>query len=141
MSTNVSAEQAREALRRQHGVRLVAPEEEGAAAGALPAGVYGFTASPILASPLFADRRYRNFEVHRLANAIALVGFVTPDDAARLSRASAESVSVRVFPDAEGDAAVILSIPYDRIAQHRQYAVRNAEAVTLHIASAHALTA
>ena len=143
MSANGSTEPARDALRRDHGVRVVAPAEEGYAAYMLPAGVFGFTSSPALASPLFAVRRYRNFEVHRLATGPAVVGFVTPADAAKLTTAFNDAVAVKLYPDAEGDATTIVSISYDRIVQHRQYSVRNAEAVTLHVvgrsASAHAL--
>ena len=140
MSTNVSTEAARDALRREHGVRLVTSDEEGSAAMDLPAGVYGFTASPILASPLFANRRYRNFEVHRLASGVVLVGFVTAADAAQLSHQAADIVTLKIYADAETDATSIVAISYDQIVQHRQYAVRNADAVSLQVVSAHALT-
>jgi hypothetical protein len=136
-----STEPARESLRREHGVRLVASSEEGASADHLPAGVYGFTGSPLLASPLFAVRHYRNFEVHRLASSPVLIGFVTAADAARLTHAQGDVVTVRVFPDAEGEASTIVSIPYDRVVQHRQYSVRNSEALTLQVNPAGALTA
>jgi hypothetical protein len=139
MSTNVSTESAREALRREHGVRVVSESEEGAAAEDLPAGTYGFTGSPLLASPLFAIQRYRNFEVHRLPNGPALIGFVTPADAAKLTHGAHDTVTVRVYPDAEGDATTIVALSYDRVVQHRQYAVRNADAITLQVAPANAL--
>ena len=141
MSTNVSSEAARERLRREHAVRLVASEEEGSAAEALPAGVYGFTGSPVLASPLFAVRRFRNFEVHRLATGASLIGFVTSAEAADLEHPPGDAVSLRVHPDADGDATVIISIPYDRVVQHRQYAIRNADAISLQVITAHALSA
>jgi hypothetical protein len=140
MSVNVSSEPAREALRREHGVRLVNDREEGAAAEDLPAGTYGFTASPLLASPLFAVRRYRNFEVHRLPAGPALIGFVTTADAARLTHAGNDTVTVRVYPDNDDEATTIVALSYDQVVQHRQYAVRNAEAITVQVAPAHALT-
>jgi hypothetical protein len=142
MSTDVSSEQARATLRREHGVRLVSAAEEGMAADEIPAGVYGFTSSPALASPLFAARRYRNFEVHRLPAAAAVVGFVSPADAAKLTGRAEDVATIRLHPDAEGEASVIVCIPYDRIVQHRQYSIRNADAITLQVASAatHALT-
>ena len=140
MSTTVSSEPAREALRREHGVRLVGPGEEGAAAEDLPAGTYGFTGSPLLASPLFAMRRYRNFEVHRLAARPAVVGYVSSADAAKLTQAQDAPVTIRLFPDVEDDATTIVSIPYDRVVQHRQYAIRNADALTLQVLPAHAVT-
>jgi hypothetical protein len=133
MSTNVSSEAAREALRRKHGVRLVSAVEEGSAVATLPAGVYGFTASPVLASPLFANRRYRNFEVHALATGACLIGFVSPAEAAQLTQPVSDLIALKVFPDAEGEATAIVSLPYDRIAQHRQYAIRNAEAIVLQV--------
>src|SRR4029450_2876310 len=82
MNSIPSSEPARETLRREHAVRLVAPSEEGCAAAEVPGGVYGFTSSPALASPLFAKRQYRNFEVHHLPNGtVSLVGFVSRRDA------------------------------------------------------------
>jgi hypothetical protein len=132
---NSSSETARAALRREHSVRIVMPNEEGVAAEHLPDGVYGFTSSPALASPLFGVRRYRNFEIHRLPNGVAaVVGFVTPADAAELTRASSTApVAITVYPDVEGDATAIVSLPYDRIVQHRQYSIRNAAAITLQV--------
>jgi hypothetical protein len=139
MPLNSPTESAREALRREHDVRLVTPEEEGAAAEHLPAGVYGFTSSPALASPLFALRKFRNFEVHRLTSGVCVIGFVTPADAAALAHAQNDTVAVQLYPDAEGNAEVIVSVSYDRVVQHRQYAVRNAAAINLHIRPAHAI--
>lgn len=138
MSSHVSSESARDALRREHNVRLVDASQEGAAAEQLPIGTYGFTGSPLLASPLFAVRRYRNFEVHALAAGPAVIGFVTPADAAKLIHDDEAVVTVRLYPDLEGDASSIVSIPYDRVVQHRQYAIRNADALTLQLHSAHA---
>ena len=141
MSTDVSTETARGSLRQDHRVRLVTNQEEGSAAEALPEGVYGFTGSPVLASPLFAVRRYRNFEVHRLAGSVHLIGFVTAAEARELSQPTSDTVTVKVYSDAEQGATTIVSIPYDRIAQHRQYAVRNAEAISLQVITAGALSA
>ena len=140
MSTNVSGEAARETLRGEHDVRLVTAAEEGSAAEVLPPGVYGFTGSPVLASPLFAVRRYRNFEVHRLATGVCLIGFVASAAAAELDHPTTDIVTVRIFADKEGDATAIVSIPYDRIVQHRQYAIRNAEAISLQVVTAHAVS-
>jgi hypothetical protein len=132
-----SPESAREALRRKHNVELVSASQEGFAAETLPDGVYGFTSSPALASPLFSVRHYRNFEVHRLANAVsAVIGFVTPSEARQLADPQSQPVSILLHPDAEGDATAIVSLPYDRVTQHRQYSVRNAAAIALQIAPA-----
>lgn len=140
MSTSLSSESAREALRREHGVRLVSADQEGAPAEELPAGTYGFTGSPLLASPLFATCRYRNFEVHKLAAGAAVIGFVTSADAAKLTHSEGATATIRLYPDAEGEATTIVSISYDRVVQHRQYSVRNAEALTLQVHQAHALS-
>jgi hypothetical protein len=141
MSTNVSSECAREELRRAHGVRVVTAAEEGAAADRVPVGVYGFTGSPLLASPLFAVRRFRNFEVHHLAAGPALIGFVSAADAAKLTHTTEQPATIRIYPDAEADATVLVAVSYDRVVQHRQYAVRNAEAVTLQVAPANVVVA
>jgi hypothetical protein len=66
-----------EALRIAHQVRLVASQEEGTGVSALPGGVYGFTYSPGLPSaPLFAVRRYRCYETHKLPSGdVYVIGF------------------------------------------------------------------
>lgn len=141
MSANVSGEQARDALRKRHNVRLISSDHEGTAAGELPAGVYGFTGSPVLASPMFSAYRYRNFEVHRLAAGPAVVGFAAPEDAARLAVESTAPVEVHLHPDRDEHATEIVAIPYDRIVQHRQYSIRNAGAITLQVLPTSALSA
>lgn len=130
-----TSEQARAALRKEHGVRAIRSDEEGFAAAALPGGVFGFTSSPALESPLFSSRLYRNFEVHRLpGGTTAVVGFVTPAEATRLMETDAgQPVTVELFPDADGDRTTIVSIPYDRVAHHRQYSVRNSAGITLQV--------
>ena len=89
-----------EALRAAHGVRLVTDGEEGTGLNALPGGLYGFTYSPGLASaPLFAERRYRGYEIHKLASGEGfVVGFTTSAMARDLSTAQKE-VEVRVQPE------------------------------------------
>ena len=133
MSVSVSTEHDRDNLRREHGVRPVSSADEGVAAADLPIGVYGFTSSPALASPMFAVRRYRNFEVHRLAGGPAVVGFVTPREAESLKTMSTDAIQIHLYPDAEGDASVIVAVGYDRIVHHRQYSIRNAEAIVLNV--------
>jgi hypothetical protein len=141
MSANVSSEEARERLRRRHNVRLISSEHEGTAAGHLPPGAYGFTSSPVLASPLFSAYRYHNFEVHRLPAGPAVVGFATPEEIARVAVDSGNPVEVHLFPDMDERATHIVCIPYDRIVQHRQYSVRDAGAITLQVLPAAALMA
>ena len=136
MSANASSERDREALRQAHGVRLVTAAEEGVAAADLPVGVYGFTSSPVLASPMFATCRYRNFEVHRLPSGPAVVGFVTPLDADRLSSETDDVIQIELLPEAEGEASTIVAIGYERVVQHRQYSIRTADRISLHVSPA-----
>jgi hypothetical protein len=127
------SEAARERLRREHGVRLVESHEEGYAAENLAPGVYGFTGSPALASPLFAVPRYRNFEVHRRRNGeVVLLAFVSDAEFERLASA-AEVVHVTAFPDVDGTSTKAVAIPYARIVHHRQYSVRNAPGIALEV--------
>ena len=90
---------------------------------------------------MFAVYRYRNFEVHRLAGGPAVIGFATAEDVARLSVESGEPVEIHLLPDRDEHATEIVSIPYDRIVQHRQYSVRNAGEITLRVMPTSALSA
>jgi hypothetical protein len=130
--TKATADQ--EALRVVHQVRLVADGEEGSGVNALPAGVYGFTYAPGLANaPLFAVRRYRSFEIHKLASGeVFIIGFVTRDASGQMT-SSAADVQIQLQPEPEGDSQTMVAVPYSRIRQHRQYAAPNQHgfAVTL----------
>src|SRR5687767_1031117 len=79
-----------EARRVAHQVRLVSDAEEGNGVNALPGGVYGFTYSPGLQSaPLFAVRRYRSYETHKLPSGeVFVIGFAKADAARELSTAT-----------------------------------------------------
>jgi hypothetical protein len=135
-----TSDSARAAVRERHRVRLVEPHEEGSAAADLPRGVYGFTGSAGLAAPLFAARRYRNFEVHHLDGGdVVIVGFVTPADAERL-RTAQTPFELTIYPDVEGDATEISAISYSRIARHRQYSIRNTPGLVLHVTPELAIT-
>ena len=128
------SEEKRVALRARHQVRLVESHEEGSAAATLPRGVYGFTGSAGLAAPLFAQRRYRNFEVHHLRDGdITIVGFVTPAESSRLEHAHGPT-DITLYPDVEGGSSEIVAVSYTRIAQHRQYSIRNTPGLVLHVA-------
>ena len=129
---NTPATVAQETLRQTHQVRVVTAAEEGSGVDSLPAGVYGFTYSPGLHNaPLFATRRYRSYETHKLASGeIFLVGFATDDVAQQLSSASAE-VTVLVQPEPDDTASTLVPIPYSRIRHHRQYAAPNQHGFTV----------
>ena len=115
-----------ESLRVAHQVRLVTEAEEGNGVNALPDGTYGFTYSPGLTNaPLFAVRRYRSYETHKLrSGAVYIIGFATADAARQLSTADAE-ISLQVHAQPEGGFDTLVTIPYSRIRQHRQYAAPN----------------
>jgi hypothetical protein len=124
--TNTADRVDQEQLRVAHGVRLVTADEEGTGVNALPGGVYGYTYSPGLPNaPLFAVRRYRSYETHKLdANTIVVIAYTDVETAARIASA-ADDVSVRVNAEAAPDADVLVQIPYSRIRQHRQHAAPN----------------
>jgi hypothetical protein len=115
-----------ELLRVAHQVRLVSEPEEGNGVNALPGGVYGFTYSPGLPNaPLFAVRRYRSYETHKLPGGdVFVIGFARAEDARDLSIATQE-MSLQIHPKPEGDHTILVTIPYARIRQHRQYAAPN----------------
>ena len=83
-NTPTTAEQ--EALRASRGLRVVSAAEEGSGVNVLPGGVFGYTYSPgLLNAPLFAVKRYRNYETQKLADGtVLLVGFADPATAEAL---------------------------------------------------------
>ena len=115
-----------ESLRNAHQVRLVSDAEEGNGLNHLPGGIYGFTYSPGLANaPLFAVRRYRSYEVHKLPSGDAFViGFARADVARELSTATGQ-MTLAIHPQPEAGFDTLVTIPYSRIKQHRQYAAPN----------------
>jgi hypothetical protein len=126
--TDTPATADQESLRVAHQVRLVTDKEEGTGVGALPGGVYGYTYSPGLPSaPLFAVRRYRSYEVHKLPSGdVFVTGFAPREIAATLSTATSE-LTLQVHPEPSDTANTLVTIPYSRIRQHRQYAAPNAD--------------
>jgi hypothetical protein len=124
-----------ELLRTAHQVRLVTSEEEGTGMTGLPGGVYGFSYSPGLsAAPLFAIRRYRSYEIHKLPSRdVFVIGFAKPEAARALSTAS-EEMTVQVHPQPESGFDTLVTIPYSRIRHHRQYAAPNQDGFTVTVA-------
>lgn len=124
--TNTPDRNDQEHLRAEHGVRLVTGAEEGTGVNALPGGVYGFTYSPgLLNAPLFATRRYRSYEIHKRADGEAFViAYADADTAGQIASASSD-VNVRVHPEPDSNATMLVKIPYFRIGRHRQYAAPN----------------
>jgi hypothetical protein len=121
-----------ELLRTAHQVRLVSSQEEGVGVSHLPGGLYGFTYSPGLpGAPLFAIRRYRTYEVHKLPGGdVFVIGFAKPDIARALSTAT-EETTLQIHPQPEAGFETLVTIPYSRIRQHRQYAAPNQDGFTV----------
>jgi hypothetical protein len=126
-----------EKLRAAHGVRLVRDAEEGTGVNALPGGVYGYTYSPGLPSaPLFAVRRYRSYEIHKIANGETfVVGFVSPGAASQVQSTSTD-VTVSVHPEPRPEHETLIQVPYSRMHHHRQYAAPNQDGFTVMLAPA-----
>ena len=121
-----------EALRLAHQVRLVSDKEEGVSVSALPGGVYGFTYSPGLpGAPLFAVRRYRSYETHKLPGGdVFVIGFAKRTAAQEVSTATSE-MTIQIHPQPEGEHDTLVTVPYSRIRQHRQYAAPNQDGFTV----------
>lgn len=133
--TNTPATADQEALRAVNQVRIVAGAEEGTGLNALPDGVYGYTYSPgLLNAPLFGERRYRSYEIHKLAGGETFItGFATAADAARMASAQ-EDVTVQIQPEPAETASTLVQVPYARIRHHRQYAAPNQDGFTVTLA-------
>ena len=128
-----------ELLRVAHQVRLVTDDEEGSGVNALPGGVFGFTYSPGLPNaPLFAVRRYRSYETHKLPGGdVFVIGFAKSEVARELSTASQE-MTLQIHPQPEGDYQTLVTIAYSRIRHHRQYAAPNQDGFTVTVLSGEA---
>ena len=126
-----------EELRRAHQVTLVPPDQEGSGVNSLPGGIYGFTYSPALPNaPLFAARRYRSYETHKVGSGeVFIVGFATAEDAVRLV-APGVDVTIQIQPQPEDGCATLVKIPYSRIRHHRQYAAPNQHGFTVTVTPA-----
>ena len=121
-----------ELLRVAHQVRVVADDEEGNGVNRLPGGVFGFTYSPGLPNaPLFAVRRYRSYETHKLPSGdVFVIGFAQSDVARELSTAG-QAMTLQIHPQPEGDYQTLVTIAYSRIRHHRQYAAPNQDGFTV----------
>ena len=124
--TNTPDRVDQEDVRASHGVRVVSEREEGTGVNALPGGVYGYTYSPGLPNaPLFAQRRFRSYETHKLPGGeVFVIAYADADTAGQIANRSAD-VTVRVHPEPNDEASLLVQIPYSRIRQHRQYAAPN----------------
>ena len=133
--TNTPDRIDQEQVRASHAVRLVREDEEGTGVNALPGGVYGYTYSPGLPNaPLFAGRRFRSYETHKLANGdIFVIAYADADTARQITDGAADA-TVRVYPEADDTATMLVQIPYARIQHHRQHAAPNQEGFVVSLA-------
>lgn len=125
-----------DSLRLAHQVRVVNDAEEGTGVNALAGGVFGYSYSPGLPNaPLFAVRRYRSYEIHKLPSGeVYVIGFAKAAEAHSVSTAEGE-VTLQIHPQAEGEYDTLVTIPYSRIRQHRQYAAPNQDGFTVTVLS------
>ena len=132
---NTPATLDQETLRSTHGVRVISTAEEGAGVNTLPDGVYGFTYSPALPNaPLWAERRYRSYETHKLSNGeIHVIGFADAATAAQLEAAGEQTIQIR--PEPEAHANLLVKVPYSRISRHKQYCAPNQHGFTVTLQS------
>jgi len=123
-----------QSLRTTHNVRVVTAAEEGTGVNVLPAGVYGFTYSPALPNaPLFAERRFRSYETHKIADGeIYVIGFANVETAAAIESAGHEQ-TIQIQPEPDDTASILVKVPYSRIRHHRQYAAPNQHGFTVTI--------
>lgn len=113
-------------LRAAHAVRLVNEAEEGTGVDALPGGVYGYTYSPGLPNaPLFAVRRYRSYEIHKVPGGDVFVVAYADAAMAQQIDLAVEDVTIQVQPEPTTAATRLVRLPYSRIRRHRQYAMPN----------------
>ncbi|HXG91443.1 MAG TPA: hypothetical protein VNN73_03620 [Blastocatellia bacterium] len=113
--SNAPESDEREALRASHQVKLLEEKQQGFGVDNLPGGVYGFSFSPHNEAPLFQNKLFRNFEVHKLADeTVHFIGYVSEDDAARLSNQN-DYAEVILYPDKWQDALKIVSLPRARL--------------------------
>src|SRR5258705_10764422 len=105
---NTPATLDQETLRSTHAVRVVTTAEEGTGINALPGGVYGFTYSPALTNaPVWAVRRYRSYETHKLADGeVFVIGFADVETVAKLASTAGEQ-TIHISPEPEPDANVL----------------------------------
>jgi hypothetical protein len=107
------------ALRLINQVKLLEEQDEGLSILEASPGVYGYTCSPLQASPVFSKRIFESFEVHKCPDSIVhLIGFVTPDDAKRL-RDSDRVVDVIMFPEAWDESTEAVSIAQSRLVRSK----------------------
>jgi hypothetical protein len=108
-----------ERLRARNGVRLMDKQQNGTGIARQPNGVYGFTYAPHQESPLFHQKSFHSFEMHKLSDgSVHIIGFVTEEAAAKLS-ASDEYFDLDLYPDPWESSVQAVSIPSSGILENK----------------------
>jgi hypothetical protein len=117
------AEREFEAVRSRNGVKPVEIADEGAPLAGLPDSIYGYTYSPLNEStPLFQQRSYQAFEVHKLTEGIVhILGYVSPNDAVQMG-ANSQPVEIKLYPEPYGDAKKLVEVSLERIVRAKPVA-------------------
>jgi hypothetical protein len=104
-------DQELKALREEHGVRLLTEQEEGFGLAGVPQGVYGFAYAPGADEiPLFRNKTFQSFEVHKLTSgAELLIGFVTPKEAIDIEMGN-KTAEIRLYPEPSAEATRLVSV-------------------------------
>jgi hypothetical protein len=112
----VEVEKERQAVRARNSVIPISVENEGSALAGLPDNIYGYTHSPVNEStPLFVQRTFQSFEIHKLAEGIVhVLGYLTPADA-QLATDNREPVDVKLYPEPFGEATRLTEVSLERI--------------------------
>jgi hypothetical protein len=129
----LEAQRAFEEIRRRHGLRALAEDENGTGVDGLPGGVYGFTYSAMETNfPLFSDRDLRSFETHKLTDgSVFLLGFLTPDETEAFEKT--QSTTIHLFPEPHGAADRLVRVPALRVQSHVENSARKGTGLELRI--------
>ncbi len=116
-----SVAQAREDLRRKHGVRIVESDEVGEGLKYLKSGVYGFTYSPnTLDSGLFPKYSYLNYEIHKLGDAsLHIFAVMTPEMKQKIETVT-ELAEIEFYPEPYNKATEAMMIPFAKLRHPKQ---------------------
>jgi hypothetical protein len=108
-----------EQLRISNRVVPVSKEDEGRGWAKISNSVYGFTYTPASSDGgLFIKQPRQSFEMHKLADGtLHIVGFTTPEVAARLKSSGAQEIEA--YPESRDAYTQLVMIPHARIASSK----------------------
>lgn len=131
MATVFTDEQAREPFRKEHDVRLVPSEMEGTGVNGQAGGTYGFTFAPMGAAPVFSQRKFQNYEIHKAVSGEKfLVGYVTAAEAEAIAKKTAADLSF--YPDAYEQATQLVCVSLEDVSPRPQHSGQPGNPTALH---------